>query len=102
MPVPTAIPAGREQAPPALALERVLERIAEVREIGYATADEEFETGLVGVSAPVYGFRDGVLAAINVSAPKQRLGNRLRVAGEFTRTVADQRSAALDAARGRR
>ncbi|MEG8181439.1 hypothetical protein GZH49_23335 [Nocardia terpenica] len=33
------------------------------------------------VAAPVYGFCGDVLAAITLSAPKQRLGNHLRGAG---------------------
>lgn len=51
----------------------------------------------VGVSAPVYGFRGDIVAAINVSAPKQRLGTHLQLAGEFTRRVADEMSLALGA-----
>ena len=64
---------------------------------GYASVDEEFEPGLVGVSAPVYGFRGDIIAAINVSAPKQRLGAHLDEAGKFTRSIADQMSTALGA-----
>jgi DNA-binding IclR family transcriptional regulator len=80
-----------------LTLEFLLARVADIRRRGYASVDEEFEPGLVGVSAPVYGFRGEIVAAINVSAPKQRLGNHLREAGEFTRSVADQLSATLGA-----
>ena len=47
--------------------------------------------GLVGVSAPVYWFRGDIIAAINVSAPKQRLGAHLDEAGKFTRSIADPR-----------
>lgn len=54
-----------------------LRRVAEVRETGYSVADEEFEPGLVSVAAPVRDHRGRVSAAINVSGPKFRLGDRL-------------------------
>jgi DNA-binding IclR family transcriptional regulator len=92
VPAPSAIPT----------LSALLEHVARIRERGYASVDEEFEPGLVGVSAPVYGFRGDIIAAINVSAPKQRLGNHLQVAGEFTRKIADQMSASLGATHGSR
>ncbi len=93
----TAIPVGVESIPEPMTLELFLERVSDVRKYGYASVDEEFEAGLVGVSAPVYGFRGDIVAAFNVSAPKQRLGAHLRAAGEFTRSVADQLSLTLGA-----
>ncbi|WP_435260550.1 IclR family transcriptional regulator [Streptomyces sp. 1222.5] len=48
---------------------------------GFARVNEEFERGLVGVSAPIRDFRGRVAAAINISAPKYRLGDRLDEAG---------------------
>lgn len=96
-PVATAIPVGAHVDTQWLTLELLLAKVADIRQRGYASVDEEFEPGLVGVSAPVYGFRGDVVAAINVSAPKQRLGNHLRAAGEFTRSVADQLSVTLGA-----
>jgi DNA-binding IclR family transcriptional regulator len=38
-----------------------------------------------------------MVAGINVSAPKQRLGAHLDEAGRFTRSIADQMSTALGA-----
>nr|WP_042189077.1 IclR family transcriptional regulator [Kibdelosporangium sp. MJ126-NF4]CEL18647.1 Transcriptional regulator, IclR family [Kibdelosporangium sp. MJ126-NF4]CTQ98131.1 Transcriptional regulator, IclR family [Kibdelosporangium sp. MJ126-NF4] len=59
-------------------------RIARAREHGFAAVDEEFEPGLVGTSAPIHDFRGRVRAALNVSAPKQRLGDRLIEAARET------------------
>jgi DNA-binding IclR family transcriptional regulator len=61
-------------------------RVERARTRGYAVADEEFEPGLVAVAAPVRDFRGAIVAALNVSGPKFRLGGRLDDAG---RTVAD-------------
>jgi DNA-binding IclR family transcriptional regulator len=69
--------------------------LARIRRQGFATVDEEFEEGVVGVSAPVYDFRHHRAAAINVSAPKGRLGHRLPEAGQITLAVARELSAAL-------
>ncbi|MFJ5259813.1 IclR family transcriptional regulator [Streptomyces sp. NPDC088387] len=63
--------------------------------LGYARVDEEFEAGLVGVSAPVRDFRGRVVAAINISAPKGRLGDRLTEAGRVTARTAGRVSALL-------
>jgi len=35
----------------------LLDHVDAIRRHGYASVDEEFEPGLVGVSAPVDGFR---------------------------------------------
>lgn len=93
-PEPTALP-GKPEPRGTITVSTWLARIAEIRERGYATVDEEFEPGLVGVSAPVRGFRGDIVAAINVAAPKERLGAHLERAGEFTRSVADEMSATL-------
>lgn len=50
-------------------------------ELGYAAVDGEFEPGLVGAGAPVRDFRGRIVAALNVSGPKFRLGERLEEAG---------------------
>lgn len=95
-PTPAQLPqsAGRR---PEVTLERVIAGVRAVRKRGYASVDEEFEPGLVGVSAPVRGFRGDVVAALNVSAPKHRLARHLSVAGEFTLSVARRMSDALGA-----
>ena len=71
------------------------ERIAAARAAGYAIVDEEFEPGLVGVAAPVRDFRGRIVAALNVSAPTFRLGDRLAAAGGEIRQAADGLSSGL-------
>ncbi len=72
-------------------------RIDRARRIGYAVADEESEPGLVAAAAPVRDFTGAVVAAVNVSGPKFRLGERLDRAGELVRSVAEEISANLGA-----
>lgn len=71
-----------------------------IRRQGYAVVDEEFELGVVGVSAPVYDFKQRIIAAFNVSAPKQRLGRHLEQAGMLAARVASEFSATLGASDG--
>lgn len=78
-------------------VEAFLAEIARIRRQGYATVDEEFEAGVVGVSAPVFDFRGTVIAAINVSAPKHRLGEHLDAAGRVVATIARELSEQLGA-----
>ncbi len=69
-------------------VDELLERIREARAVGYALVDEESEPGLTAVGAPV---RDGfgrIVAAVNISAPKFRLGSRLGVTGETVAAAA--------------
>lgn len=77
-------------------LKREIDRI---RLRGYATVDEEFERGVVGVSAPVFDFRGQIVAAINVSAPKSRLGAHLDEVGLLAARVATELSAELGSPR---
>jgi IclR family transcriptional regulator, KDG regulon repressor len=69
--------------------------IALAREQGYALVDEEFEFGLVGAAAPVRDFKGQLVAALNVSAPKFRLGGRLEGTGREVKNAADELSALL-------
>ena len=72
-------------------------RIYRARQVGYAVADEESEPGLVGVAAAVRDFTGRVIAALNVSAPKFRLGARLHPTGELVRAAAQELSGLLGA-----
>src|SRR5919205_1294407 len=76
-------------------VEELEESIAVARERGYALVDEEFEFGLVGAAAPVRDFKGQLVAALNVSAPKFRLGGRLEEAGREVKKDADELSALL-------
>ncbi len=71
------------------------ERILAARRQRFAIVDEEFEPGLVAAAAPVRGMRGEVVAALNVSAPKFRLGDGLLAAGQAIRTAADELSREL-------
>ena len=76
-------------------VEELQESISLARERGYALGDEEFEFGLVGAAAPVRDFRGRLVAALNISAPKFRLGGRLEGAGREVKKAADELSALL-------
>jgi len=49
--------------------------LSEVRRLGYALTDEELETGLVAVAAPVYREGGAAVAAISVSGPSTRFSS---------------------------
>lgn len=76
-------------------LDALFDRILVARRAGYAIVDEEFEPGLVAASAPVRGFRGNIVAALNVSGPKFRLGSRLPFAGMAVKAAADELSSRL-------
>jgi len=79
------------------AVEEVLARLHAARRRGFAVVSEEFETGHVAAAAPVRDFRGRVVAAVNVSAPKFRLGRSLAAAAGEVKAAADRLSAALAA-----
>jgi DNA-binding IclR family transcriptional regulator len=70
-------------------------RLEAARARGYALVDEEFEAGLVAAAAPVHDFRGRVVAALNVSGPKFRLGPHLDEAGRTVAEAAGRMSAVL-------
>jgi DNA-binding IclR family transcriptional regulator len=78
----------------ALGLAPRIEAIVEARRLGYALVREEFEPGLVAVAAPVRGTGGGVVAAVNVSAPRFRFDDRLESAAVRVVAAADALSAA--------
>lgn len=94
---------GLESLPPRQGRPRITDfagfraEMIKIRAYGYATVDEEFEKGLVGVSAPVFDFRQNIVAAINVSGPKPRLGAHLEEVGALTARIARELSAELGA-----
>lgn len=76
-------------------LDDLVDRIALARTRGYALADEEMEAGLVAAAAPVRDPSGRIVAALNVSGPKFRLGTRLDDAGAALVAAAADLSAAL-------
>jgi IclR family acetate operon transcriptional repressor len=47
--------------------------LAQVRARGYAVSDEELESGLIAIAAPVFRYDGTVVAALSVSAPTSRM-----------------------------
>jgi IclR family transcriptional regulator, KDG regulon repressor len=86
----------RELAPNTVhGVEELYEKVVGARALGYALVDEEFESGLVGAAAPVRDFKNQIVAALNVSAPKFRLGGHLEAAGQEVKRAADELSVLL-------
>ncbi|HUC59751.1 MAG TPA: IclR family transcriptional regulator, partial [Streptosporangiaceae bacterium] len=72
------------------------QELARVRERGYATTQEELETGLVAVAAPVFAGGRKAIAAISVSGPASRLAaDQLETTAVHTVQVARKMSATL-------
>lgn len=71
-------------------VDQLAERIGRARADHVAIVDEEFEAGLVAAAAPVRDVSGQVAAAINVSAPKFRFGDRLESAAAEVRKAADE------------
>lgn len=67
----------------------------DVRRRGWAVTVDELEEGLSAVAAPVHGPHGDVVAALGISGPTQRLGDRLDVLGRQIKTRAGQLSVLL-------
>lgn len=76
-------------------LDDLLARTAEARRTGYAVADEEFRPGLVAIAAPVRDLSGQIVAAVNVSAPKYRLGPQTDRLGPVVMDASRQLTAAM-------
>lgn len=76
--------------------DRFRQELDQVRQQGYAIAEEELETGLSAVAAPIYNQDGEVVAIISVSGPSFRLPTeRLHELGRATKEAADAVSAQL-------
>lgn len=71
--------------------------LARIRDQGYALSDEELEFGVVAASAPIVDFTGRIVAAVNVSAPKARIGPRLDALGALVSRAARELSLRLGA-----
>lgn len=76
-------------------LESLHAELARIRQRGYAVLDEELEEGVVGASAPVWDATGSIMAAINVSAPRSRMGTRLDELGTYVARCASSLSVEL-------
>lgn len=73
----------------------LLQVVNQVRQQGFAEVHEEFELGLVGASVPVLDFSGDIVAALNVSAPKERFERHLESAIERMKIATKRLSAAM-------
>lgn len=78
----------------------LLTELGRIRDQGYALSDEELEFGVVAASAPITDFTGRVVAAINVSAPKVRIGSRLDALGTLVGRASRELSSRLGATPG--
>jgi DNA-binding IclR family transcriptional regulator len=78
-----------------LGLTPYADAIAAARSLGYAIVREEFEPGLVAAAAPIRDATGRVVAALNVSAPRFRFGDRLEASAPRVVEAADSLSAAI-------
>lgn len=76
-------------------LETLHAELLRIRQRGYATSDAELEDGVVAASAPVRDASGAIVAALNVSAPRSRLGGRLDELGHYVARCAKALSADL-------
>lgn len=93
-PVLDAPPPGNS---PVADLDSLNAELARIRERGYALSDEELEFGVVAASAPIVDFTGRIVAAVNVSAPKARIGPRLDALGALVSRAARELSTRLGA-----
>jgi IclR family transcriptional regulator, KDG regulon repressor len=87
---PAAFPPPAARTPAQLAA-----ALAEARERGYATADEELDAGLTAAAAPVRDGSGRIVAAINVSGPSFRVRPILHELGPAVSEAAGELSAVL-------
>jgi DNA-binding IclR family transcriptional regulator len=66
-----------------------MEQLDEIRRVGYAIGNEEYEIGLNAVSAPIRDYPNEVKAALAISGPSYRLRNEQfeETAQEFIETA---------------
>jgi DNA-binding IclR family transcriptional regulator len=72
--------------------EALYAEMATIRDTGYAVTQDELETGLSAIAAPVRS-KDGVLCAVGVSGPTARLQDRV---GPIGRLLVKQSDALSD------
>jgi DNA-binding IclR family transcriptional regulator len=76
--------------------EELTRELEQVRKQGFAINREEWQTGITGVSAPVFGVEGKVIASIGVTGPTDRLPvKRMNALGPEVRAAALKVSAAL-------
>ncbi len=70
--------------------------LAGIRERGYATDFEEYQKGIVGVSAPVFDSRNQPIGALSVAGPASRMTkDKIRNCGKKVKEITAQLSAMI-------
>lgn len=91
----SVLPAPPEDKAVVTDFDSLLAELSRIRSRGYALLDEELEHGVVGASAPVRDLTGRIIAAVNVSAPKGRIGDRLENLGRYVQAAAAEISGRL-------
>ena len=68
---------------PAKNLKAFLAMLHEVRDLGYAISDGEFQPGIVDAAAPVRDSSNLIVAAISTGVPKERIGDQFDPLGQM-------------------
>lgn len=84
-----------EVQPAVYDLRSLLSEVARIRKFGYSTSDAEFEVGVVAASAPVRDYSGVIVAALNISAPRARVGGNLDRLGVYVASAARRLSEQL-------
>lgn len=82
------LPAPPERANQGIGLKALQVELATVRRQGFALMNQDFEVGVIGVSAPVRDVNGRIVAALNVSGPKMRLETNLHDVSRHIRAAA--------------
>lgn len=76
-------------------VQEFISRVRHDAPAGFSASVDEFEEGLAAIAAPVRDFRGRLVAALNISGPKFRLHNQLRVSGRRVKAAASYLSGNL-------
>jgi DNA-binding IclR family transcriptional regulator len=68
---------------PAKNIKAFLAIMQEVRDLGYAISDGEYQPGIVDAAAPVRDSSNMIVAAISTGVPKERIGNQFDPLGQM-------------------
>ncbi len=82
------LPAPPKRAELGANFDSLLAELATVRRKGFALMDQDFEVGVIGVSAPVRDSSGRIVAALNVSGPEMRLVANLHDVSRQVRSAA--------------
>jgi DNA-binding IclR family transcriptional regulator len=82
---------------PAKNLKVFLAVMQEIRDLGYAISDGEFQPGIVDAAAPVRDASNTIVAAISTGVPKHRIGDQFDSIGQLVSGAALRFSADLGA-----